>query len=322
MKINSSITAIAVQFEMERWATMTNNNISRVSLPEIPTDDPLIKSALWFNFGMDAGKNLSLAFSLMAKRAALPVWIAFKAQELYANNYKTKMKNAHVMLSQPFTRFRSELMDAVANSARMYTGTTSGGYSEVKTTLLKLFNDHDFVDEGQAMAAIRELVSDSEVINTKNTDNLQIIQQNLRALGKKIIDIYRGTKESSLGGTHLLYASNRPNAKIPSKAYITSASCSRPEPRQTPADYQKINTADKSKMAELYANAHLTDVNHIDYIRFMPCFDTSYVRTRSTTEAPVSAIIRNSYRGAIANLEKTYKKLYPQGAKTMRQYRS
>jgi len=321
MKISGDIIALAVQFEIERWATITQQNIKSIPLPEIPTDDPLIKSALWFNFGMDAGKNLSLAFSQMAKKAALPVWIAFKAQELYAKHYHAnKMKNARTMLSAPYNTFQSQLVNAVTDAARMYTVNPLSTYLSVEKTLLRLFKDHNFKNKNDSRGAIRELISRSEVINTNDISNTQIIKKSLNLLGNKIIDIYKGTKEHSFGGTHLLYASNNPKATIPQSSRIVRASCSKPNPVKTPVDYQKIDSSDKVKMAELYANVYLTEVKHIDFIWAMPCYDTTYVRVRSTSEASVKSIILRTHQGTIDNLVKSYKHLYPEGAKTVRAY--
>jgi len=315
MKISTAIIAQAVQHEMERWATMTNRNIDNISLPGIPTDDPLIKAALWFNFGMDVGKNLSSSFAQFVKRASLPVWVAYNAQKLYSQAHANKMNNARNLLNKPFTSFKFEIKDAVAMAAREYATTEGSPYADVQNTLLRLFKDDNFSHEAHAMGMIRKLIDRSGVINTDNGYNFQIVQNNIKILGQKLIDIYRGTKDYGSGGTHLMYYSSNASAKIPRDSYPTPASCSRAGiiTRSTPKDFQKVNSHDKDKMAEIYANVYLMDVAHIDFEHFMPCSDTTYLRARAIREQTIQSVITNSHRGAIENLEKSYKILFPNG---------
>jgi len=87
-----------------------------------------------------------------------------------------------------------------------------------------------------------------------------------------------------------------------------------PQQMKTPVDYSKIDSSNKDAMAALYANAHLMEVKHIDYNHFMPCYDTTYVRARSTTEFSIKNLILRSHQGTIKNLIDTYHKLYPDGA--------
>jgi hypothetical protein len=305
LKIDDDVVSEAITDEIQMWARLTCVNIKMVKLPELPKDDPLIAAAVWFNFGVDAGKNLSAVVTSAATKFALPLWLALKAQDTYTKYYQEpKIKNAQKMLETDYADFQSTLINGVNNAERQFLVQPYG--RQVKRCLMDLFKHESFESNSDMKAAVRTLIFNAQVIQTDERALRQNTQKNLNALGNKLIALYEGTVAS--GRNHILYHSKDSKSNIHREASPTAASCRGrgvPGPKAPPG-YSEVNTRDKKAMAELYANAHLMDVAHVDYPGIMPCYDTTYARDTVKTVSTINDRLDQSYKGTIDLLVKKY----------------
>jgi len=154
MSISKETAEAALAAEIVVWRNLACNSIHSAVLPAMATDDALIKSAVWLNFGLDLGKNLSLGIATAATRAALPIWMLFKAQELYATHYhKPQTENAHKMLSQHYESFKSTIINNVVNAEREFMAQPFA--RQVTDCLLDLYRDHPFKAGEQKTTEVR-----------------------------------------------------------------------------------------------------------------------------------------------------------------------
>lgn len=300
----------AIDASIKLWRNNLKGEIRQATLPAIPDDDPLIKSAVWFNFGVDAAKNLSLATSLMS-RAALPIWALFKAQELYADYYhQPRMSSAQNMLAANYQTFKSQLLNSIDIAEEQFMGQTYA--RQVKGTLEQLFQNHPFEEGGDKVGPIRKLIRDSKVIEVDNGTLQKVVSRNLGLAANKLIDLYRGTKHA--GRTKILYLSDNPRADMPHKLAVSSASCHIPgrggESFVVPKHYRKIDTNNQADMAQLYSQAYIMDVKHLNYLWVEPCHDTTYARKTSLSQPTVKTILSTSYKSTIDALVRTYRAQY------------
>ncbi|MGH1439567.1 MAG: hypothetical protein ACRBBR_05610 [Cellvibrionaceae bacterium] len=326
MAIERGIIDRAVQQEIVLWRETTNRIISNSKLPPLPNDDPILKSAIWFNFGLDAGKNLSLAISTAASRAALPIWAAFKAQELYSKYYKHGQDVIdYNRLGNTYDSFKSELQNMVNHAERAF-------FLQKKTIatidhLEQLFSkNQNFggpnTTNHEKLFAVRDLLKESGIVQTNPDALKKIIRGNLKQVANNIIAIYQGTHRA--GGTNLLYIANDIPAAVSKgmpfiktqraasgRGHHTSASCSnRVVTRATPKGYSLLDTRDPQAMKKLYANAYRFNIKHKDFLWLEPCYDTTYVRSNTMGQPQVLTDILQSARSANAKLTETYHQLY------------
>ena len=302
MSISKETAEAALAAEIVLWRDLTCNNIQNAVLPAMATDDALIKSAVWLNFGLDLGKNLSLGIATAATRAALPIWMLFKAQELYATHYyKPQTENAHKMLSQHYESFKSTIINNVVNAEREFMAQPFA--RQVTDCLLSLYRDHPFDLDAQKTTEVRSLIAKSKVIQTDHGVLQQTIKTNLDRVAKNIMALYHGTRR--FGRNPRLYVADSRNAYIPANAAPTPASCfGYMMDHQVPKGFSKIDSSDKATMAALYANAHKMEIKHHDFPMIMPCYDTTYVRPLN--QPNIQTQLTQSYKGTIQALIETY----------------
>ena len=304
MSISEEIVEAAVTAEIVLWRTTTCNNIHNAILPPLPSEDPIIKSAVWLNFGLDLGKNLSLGISAAATKAALPIWMLFKAQEFYANYYnKPQATDDHRMLSQHYGDFQSNIINTINQAERMFM--VQSYARKVVECLYSLYKNEVFKDDRQEKFEVRQLISDSGVIQTNALILKQVITQNLDRVAKNILALYQGTRR--FGRSPRLYVAKSGNVKIPANASPTPASCfGYMMDHQVPAGFNKIDSSDKATMATLYASAHLMEIKHHDFPVIMPCYDTTYARPLN--QPSIQTQLAQSYKGTIQALVESYQR--------------
>jgi len=302
MSISEEIVEAAVTAEIVLWRDYASSNIRNAVLPAMATDDALIQSAVWLNFGLDLGKNLSLGVATAATRAALPIWVLFKAQELYATHYhKPQTENAHKMLSQHYQSFKSNIINEIANAERKFMSQPFA--RQVTDCLVSLHKNHIFSVGVSEVSEIRNLISDSKVIQTDDAVLQQTVKANLDRVAKNIMALYHGTRR--FGRSPRLYVADSRNAYIPANAAPTPASCfGYMMEHQVPKGFSKIDSSDKATMAALYANAHQMEIKHHDFPLIMPCYDTTYVRPLN--QPNIQTQLTQSYKGTIQALIETY----------------
>lgn len=306
----------ALKEEVHVWQDNMKGNIRALELPPLPQNDPIIASAIWFNFGLDAGKNLSAVVAATVNKAALPIWLTFKAQELYASHYRQKQSDSYAMLSNHYQLFKSQLIDSIDNAERGFF--VQPFAREIRECILSLYKNRTFTDIDEMDNEVRLLIRKSGVILTSDHKIQSLIQKNLNKVAQGIIDIYQGSAQA--GRNKILYVSNKlplsvqaknsRSAQLLGSRSVASDSCSGyGVQRQVPAGYRQVDTTDRQGMAELYANAHKFEITHKDFLTIEPCMDTSYVRERTMSQPSVSSLLTASLRGTKKSLVDTYNQL-------------
>lgn len=306
----------ALKEEVRIWQNNMKGNIRVLELPPLPQNDPIIASAIWYNFGLDAGKNLSAVVAATVNKAALPIWLTFKAQELYASHYREKQSDSYAMLSTHYQRFKSQLIDSIDDAERRFF--VQPFAREVHTCICELYKNSQFNRETELIDNLRVLIRESKVIVTSDETIRALIQKNLNKVAQGIIDIYQGSAQA--GRNKILYVSNKLPLSVQAKnsrqaqllgsRSAASDSCSGyGVQRQVPAGYRQVDTTDRQGMAELYANAHKFEITHKDFLTIEPCMDTSYVRERTMSQPSVSSLLTASLRGTKKSLVDTYNQL-------------
>lgn len=303
MKISESIVSAALYDEIRVWANRSCQAVGSVSLPPLPTDNSLLHSAVWFNFGLDAGKNLMPSVAYAAGKAALPLWLATNAQKYYQKHYDRQMSDAYAMLNKPYSHFNSQIINGITQAERDFPITPY--FRQIKSTILELFQAEQRENEEKWKRAIRNLVAESGVIVTDYHKIKSQVKTNLNQVGKKLITLHQGAQRNKL-----LFVASSVDRLLPNSRAPSAASCRIrfSTGYEAPQGYTRIDPQNMAIMAALYASAYALDTVHIDYEQVMPCLDTTFAKPRQPGKFRVEDKLASSYLGAVNTLAWTYQR--------------
>lgn len=310
MTLNTDLIYDAISREIYTWADITRQIIGDVTLPSIPDNSNLLKAAIWFNFGLDAGKNLMPSIAFIAGKAALPLWLASSAQKYYQNYYSKKLNSAYDMLNIPYQNFQGELINGITQAERQFTVTDY--YYQIEQTLLSLYKTQEKKDRTAWIEVIRRLIERSKIINTNQNELRQIVKRNLDEVAGNLIRVYEGAQAGNL-----LYVSNDSEVTLPTGTAIRTESCRKiPQhsPFEIPDGFIQIDYRNEADLAWLYTNAHALKTTRVDYFWWDPCLDTTYVKPLPPGQASVEKQLTTSYRKATDLLTQAFRDLQPTAA--------
>ncbi len=301
--INPEIVRIAIKDEILAWSIVARTAISTVTLPPLPHQSTLLQSAVWFNFGIDAGKNLFPTVASLASKAALPLWLAVSAQKYYAKHYNAQMADAHQMLNKPYRQFSGQLINGVTDAERQFSGTSY--YWQIKDAIIKLYQSDSFPDVEDQERKVRDLIKQSKVIVTDSAKIQATVQQGLNAVAQKLLQLHQGAQRNKL-----LFKAEQASAGLPQSNAPRAESCRIPRSGlrmgEAPKGYVRINPHDQAAMATLYASAYALDTSHIDYQQIVPCLDTTYARPSQPGKLSIEDRLTSSYMGTVDALARAY----------------
>ncbi len=303
--INPRFVTEAIYDEIFLWSGVVRNAISAVALPPLPQKSTLLQSAVWFNFGVDAGKNLFPSVAALASKAALPLWLGVTAQKYYANYYNAQMADAYQMLNKPYIEFTAQLKNGIQNAERNFTATPY--YRQVKAAIIHLYASHSFEDDEAQKRLVRKLIDDSQVIVTDNLKVQAIVSKNLQAIAQKLVQLHQGAQRNKI-----LYVSEQSSTVLPQSRAPRTESCSFPRGssgnREAPKGFVRVDPRDPNAMAALYASAYALDTSYIDYEQVVPCLDTTYAKPSEPGKLSVEERLTSSYMGTVDALARAYAK--------------
>ncbi|WP_345419878.1 hypothetical protein [Halioxenophilus aromaticivorans] len=304
MKISEPLVYQAIQEEIRTWSNYAAQAVGNATLPPLPKNNNLLKAAIWFNFGLDAGRNLLPSIAFVAGKAALPLWLASSAQKYYRQHYDREMNNAYDLLNKPYSQFSSQVINGITQAERNFTGTTY--YRQVKSAILDLHDGVEYQNDDEWRRELRNLIAESGVIVTDYDKIKNVIESNLKTVSDKLIHLHKGAQSN-----RLLFVAQSTQQILPVKAAISSASCHsipRTPSYQTPEGFTRIDPNNQAAMAALYASAYALETAHLDYEAVMPCLDTTYAKPSAVGSVSVEDRLASSYLGTVDALAQTFHK--------------
>ena len=306
MEITPGIVLDAVEDQIGLWGEVTRACINQATLPKLPENNNLLKAALWFNFGLEAGQNLMPAVAFIAGKAALPLWIVATAQKQYKNHFAKKRQDAQEMLGDTYQTYKNVLVDSVSESQFRFT--RSSYYDLIESTFLSFYQGQNIGANAKLKDEIGDIIRDSGVILTKQNELAPIINRHMQRLATNLTRVWEGAQSGDL-----LYVAKNSELLLPTSKAPRLESCrriARHSPFEIPDGYIRVNAADDAEMAWLYANAHALKTTRIDYGFWEPCLDTTYAKPLPPGQQTIEQQLNNSYRKTCDLLAQTHSRMH------------